>query len=326
MSIAINRLHTLLQFFRIIAARILAVLPVIAIVTILIFLLIRLAEGDPAAVIGGDFSDVETLNEIRAAMGLDLSLLSQFWQWSTAVLSGNLGYSLFSRIPVSELIGQRAGPTLSLTLCTLAIVIPVSLVTGLISAKYANKKIDYAVMLLTVAGFSIPVFVLGYALVFVFSMTLHWLPVQGYQPFNDHVVEFFQYMLLPALTLSVTYIALLSRVIRSSLLDVLNENFIRTVQSQGMSNNTILLTKALKNAAIPAITVLGTSVSGLLGGAVVIEHMFNIPGIGSLLIDAVSKRDYPVIQGILLILSFVYVVINFVVDLTYTWLDPRIRS
>lgn len=315
-----------MAFAQVTLRRGISVLPVLLVVSVTIFLLVRLAEGDPAAVLGGDFSDEESLNEVRSMMGLDVSLFQQFWHWAGAVLRGDLGHSLFSQAPVAGLIYQRAGPTLALTICTLVVAVPLSLLIGIVSVWHEKRLADHLATLLAVLGFSVPVFVLGYACMYVFSMQWHWLPVQGYQPVADGVGGFLQFMVLPTLTLSVAYVALLSRMVHNSLLEAMRESYIRTARAQGVGRVSLLFLHALPNAAVPLLTVLGVSLAGLLSGSVVVENMFNIPGIGSLLMDAVNKRDYPVIQGILLVLSIAYVGINFLIDIAYALIDPRIKA
>ena len=223
------------------------------------------------------------------------------------------------------LIAQRAEPTLSIALATLAIAIPVALTLGVIAAHRVGTLTDRVLMMISVVGFSVPAFVVGYLLVYVFSVRLQWMPVQGYAPISDGVVQWATYLVLPALTLSLTYTALIARMTRATLLEVLSEDFIRTARAKGLPTLRLLLVHGLRNAGVPIATVIGIGIALLIGGVVITETVFNIPGIGRLVVDSISRRDYPVIQGVILIFSGIYVVLNLAIDLSYTLIDPRIR-
>ena len=298
---------------------------VMALVGVCVFLLLHLAPGDPAAIIAGDNATPDQIASIRAHLGLDEALPLQFLRWSTAVLSGDLGVSIFSNTPVTTLIGQRLEPTVSLALATLAFAVPVALVLGILAAWRAGSAIDRASMVLAVTGFSAPAFVVGYLMIYVFAVTLKWLPVQGYTPIDESLSDWARHLVLPALTLGLAYVALIARITRATMLDVLAEDYIRTAKAKGVSTRPMLLKHALRNAGVPIVTVIGIGVALLIGGVVITETVFNIPGIGRLVVDAISKRDYPIIQGVILVFSAVYVVINLLVDLSYTLIDPRIR-
>ncbi|MBJ7264723.1 MAG: ABC transporter permease [Burkholderiaceae bacterium] len=312
--------------------RILAAIPVMGVVAVFVFLLLRLTPGDPAAIIAGDMATAEQLAKIRAALGLDQPLLTQFFSWIGRLLQGDFGVSLISQTPVTTLIAQRLEPTLSLAVLTailavltaiLAVLIAVPI--GVLAAWKHQSWIDNVVMSMSVLGFSIPVFVIGYILVQIFAIELKWLPVQGYRSWSNGIWPFLQRAILPALTLSSIYIALIARMTRASLLNVLGEDYVRTARAKGLSETLVLFRHALRNAAVPILTVIGTGFALLISGVVVTESVFNIPGLGRLTVDAILARDYPVIQGLILVTSGVYVLINLVIDLSYSALDPRIR-
>jgi peptide/nickel transport system permease protein len=308
-----------------VARRLASLVVVMALVGVCVFLLLHLAPGDPAAIIAGDNATPEQIAGIRARLGLNEALPVQFMRWSMAVLSGDLGVSIFSNTPVTTLIGQRLEPTLSLTLATLAFAVPVALVLGVLAAWRAGTSIDRASMVLAVTGFSAPAFVVGYLMIYVFAVTLKWFPVQGYTPVGENLADWARHLVLPALTLGLAYVALIARITRATMLEVLAEDYIRTAKAKGVSTGSMLLKHALKNAGVPIITVIGIGVALLIGGVVITETVYNIPGVGRLVVDAISKRDYPIIQGVILVFSAVYVVINLAVDLSYTLIDPRIR-
>ena len=306
--------------------RIFMTIPVMVVVALFVFLLLRLSPGDPAAVIAGDYATAEDVQKIREKLGLSEPIVVQFVTWLGSLIQGDLGTSIFSNKPVTELIAQRLEPTLMLALTTIifSILVAVPLVT--IAAFRAGSWIDRLVMLFSVGGFSIPVFVLGYILIYYFSITWRILPVQGYRsPFEDGMLPFIQHIILPTLTLSVIYIALLARMTRASVMEVLEEDYIRTARAKGLSEVKILMRHALGNAAVPIVTVIGIGIALLIGGVVVTESVYNIPGLGRLVLDAVLARDYPIIQGLILFFSLIYVLLNLIIDLTYTLFDPRIK-
>ncbi|MCB1313016.1 MAG: ABC transporter permease [Sedimentitalea sp.] len=311
---------------RYVLLRILSTIPVMVIVALFVFLMLRLAPGDPAAVIAGDYATAEDVARIREQLGLSDPIVVQFFRWVGSLMQGDLGISIFSGKPVSELIAQRIEPTLMLALTTITFAVLVAVPLGTLAAFKAGSWIDRFVMLFSVGGFSIPVFVLGYILIYIFSMTLKILPVQGYRsPFTDGLGPFLLHIALPSVTLSVIFIALISRMTRASVIEVLEEDYIRTARAKGQSEYNILIHHALRNAAVPVVTVIGIGIALLIGGVVVTESVFNIPGLGRLVLDAVLARDYPIIQGLILFFSFIYIVINLLIDLSYTLFDPRIR-
>jgi peptide/nickel transport system permease protein len=305
--------------------RILATLPVMAIVALFVFSLLYIAPGDPAAVIAGDQASPADIERIRQGLGLDRPFLVQFGSWVWRILHGDLGTSIFTSLPVASMIGQRIGPTLSLMSVTLLTTIVIAVPLGVVAAWKAGSWIDRTIMTFAVLGFSLPVFVVGYVLAYVFALKFEWLPVQGYTPLSEGVGPWLSNLILPAMSLGCVYVALIARITRASMLEVLQQDYIRTARAKGLGQGGILFVHALKNAAVPIVTVVGIGIALLIGGAVVTESVFAIPGLGRLTIDAILRRDYPVIQGIVLLFSFVYVLVNLMVDLTYTLVDPRIR-
>ena len=296
-----------------------------AVVALVVFLLLYLTPGDPAAILAGDAATGDDIRRIREKLGLEEPFLVRFGGWLWALLHGDLGVSIFTNLPVTRLIGQRIEPTLSLTLCTLVIAVSVAVPLGVIAAARAGTWVDRLVMAFSVAGFSIPVFVLAYILIIVFSIQLEWLPVQGYRPIREGLWEWARHLVLPSAALGTVYIALIARITRASMLDVLSQDYVRTAQAKGLAPGAVLVGHALKNAAVPIVTVIGIGIALLIGGAIVTETVFAIPGIGRLTVDAILRRDYPIIQGVVLIFSGAYVLINLAVDLSYIFFDPRIR-
>ena len=297
-----------------------------AVVAFFVFSLLYLTPGDPAAVIAGDAATSDDIARIRAGLGLDEPFLVRFASWVWALLHGNLGVSIFTNLPVTHLIGQRVEPTLALTLCTLLVSVLVAVPLGVIAAARAGSWTDRAVMAFSVLGFSLPVFVVAYILIMIFSIELRWLPVQGYRNFGESSFwDWLRHLILPSIALGTVYIALIARITRASMLDVLSQDYIRTAQAKGLAPAPVLVGHALKNAAIPIMTIIGIGIALLISGAIVTETVFAIPGIGRLTVDAILRRDYPVIQGVTLLFSAIYVVINLLVDLSYMLFDPRIR-
>jgi peptide/nickel transport system permease protein len=298
---------------------------VMGIVAVFVFLLLHLSPGDPAAIIAGDNATTEQIQGIRKQLGLDDPLPVQFFRWVAAVVQGDLGISIFSNEPVAKLISQRIEPTLSLALTTLIVAVTLAVSFGVLAAWKVGTWIDRSLMVLSVIGFSVPVFVVGYMLIYVFSINLRWFPVQGYSPIDQGFGPWIERLVLPSIALGLAYVALIARITRTSMLEVLAEDYIRTARAKGVANHSMLLKHALKNAGVPIVTVIGIGVALLIGGVVITETVFNIPGVGRLVVDAISKRDYPIIQGVILIFSGVYVLVNLLVDMSYTLLDPRIR-
>ena len=314
---------------RFLLQRLLAVIPVLLVVAVIVFLILRLTPGDPAAVIAGNSATNEDIDRIREQLGLTKPLLMQFWIWFSGVLQGDLGYSFFMNKSVTSLITQRIEPTLSLAAGTMFIAVLVAVPLGTLAAWRMGGWLDRMLSGFSVAGFSIPVFVIGYVLIYIFSIKLQWLPVQGYKrimgPGGLNLGAWAYQLVLPWLSLSTIYVALIARVTRASVSEALTEDYIRTARAKGLKERAVLLHHALANAAVPIATVIGIGVALLIGGVVVTETVFSIPGLGSLTVDAVLNRDFPVIQGVVLVFSVLYVLVNLLVDVSYLFLDPRIR-
>jgi peptide/nickel transport system permease protein len=305
--------------------RLLSTLPVLLIVAVLVFLMLRLTPGDPAAVLAGDAATTEQIAQIRQTLGLDKSVPEQFAIWFGHLLTGDLGQSYYYKTEVTTLIAQRLEPTLSLALVTIVIAVLVAVPMGVLAAWRFGGWFDRVLMGFSVMGFSVPVFVLAYVLIWAVSLKLGWLPVQGYKRLAEGVGPWLLHLTLPAITLSIVYVALIARVTRASVLETLGEDYIRTARAKGLREAQVLVRHALANAAVPIVTVIGIGIALLIGGVVVTESVYAIPGLGRLTVDAVLARDFPTIQGVILLFSFVYVLINLLVDLSYVFFDPRIR-
>ncbi|PLC48140.1 peptide ABC transporter [Pollutimonas subterranea] len=311
--------------FNFILRRAAASIPVMAMVAAVVFAILRLTPGDPAAIIAGDSATPQQLAEIRQTMGLDEPIYTQFFMWIWRLLQGDLGTSLLSGVPVAEMIGQRMGPSLALSLSTITLSVIVAIPLGILAARRQGKLLDRVVMAASVLGFSVPVFVTAYVMILVFSLKLGWFPVQGYKPLSAGVWPFVQALVLPTVALSTVYVALIARITRTSIIEIMGEDFIRTARAKGLRERSVLTGHALRNAAVPIVTIIGVGVAMLISGVVVTESVFNLPGLGRLVVEAVLARDYPVIQALILLFAFVYVLINLVVDALYTVFDPRIR-
>jgi peptide/nickel transport system permease protein len=305
--------------------RVLAAIPVMGVVALFVFLLLRLTPGDPAAILAGDNATPEQLERIRVSLGLHEPIYIQFFNWINQLLHGDLGVSLISNVPVLQMIGQRLEPSISIAISTIILAILIAVPLGVIAAWKHGTWIDRFVIGLSVLGFSVPVFVIGYVLIQIFAIDLRWLPVQGFKSITAGLGPYLERLVLPTLTLSFIYVALIARMTRAAMLDVLGEDYIRTARAKGIAEIAVLLRHGLRNAAIPVITVIGTGFALLISGVVVTESVFNLPGIGRLTVDAVLARDYPVIQAMILLTSLVYVTVNLLIDVAYTLLDPRIR-
>ncbi|MBM3599516.1 MAG: ABC transporter permease [Alphaproteobacteria bacterium] len=308
-----------------IARRLLATIPVLGMVAVFVFLLLRLTPGDPAAVIAGDNANSQQVEEIREKLGLAQPLLTQFVIWAGKLLQGDFGESFFFKKTVAELITQRIEPTLALSFFTIVLAVLIAVPLGVIAAYKHDSWIDRGVMGFSVLGFSVPVFVIGYLLIYVFAIEWGVLPVQGYRRIAEGFWPFIERLILPSATLAVIYIALIARITRASVLEVLGEDYIRTAHAKGLTDRVVLMRHALRNAAVPIVTVIGIGIALLIGGVVVTESVYNIPGLGRLTVDAVLARDFPTIQAVILLFSVAYVLVNLLIDLSYTLLDPRIR-
>jgi len=305
--------------------RILATIPVMLFVAIFIFMLLRLTPGDPAAMLAGDFANDAQVAQIRESLGLDQPLWKQFGLWISDMLRFEFGQSFYYKKPVAELIAQRIEPTLSLSLLTITLTVLIAVPLGTLAAYKQGSWMDRTIMGFSVLGFSIPVFVIGYALVYLLSVKWGLLPVQGYQRIGDGVGGWLYRLILPSISLSVIFVAFIARMTRTSVLEVLGEDYVRTARAKGQTETRVLMRHALRNAAVPIVTVIGLAIAILIGGVVVTESVFTIPGLGLLTVEAVLNRDFPTIQAVILFFSVIYVAINLAIDVSYTLLDPRIR-
>lgn len=312
----------MLQFL---GRRLLATLPVLLVVSVLVFLMLRLTPGDPAAVLAGDAASTEQIARIRANLGLDRSVPEQYAIWFGHVVTGDLGQSYYYKTPVTTLIAQRLEPTLSLATLTIVVAVLVAVPLGVLAAWRFGGWLDRGLMGFSVLGFSVPVFVLAYLLIWLVSLKLGLLPVQGYRRLADGAGPWLRHLALPAFTLSIIYIALIARVTRASVLEALGEDYVRTARAKGLRESKVLVRHALANAAVPIVTVIGIGIALLIGGVVVTESVYAIPGLGRLTVDAVLARDFPTIQGVILFFSVAYVLVNLLIDISYVFLDPRIR-
>ena len=311
--------------FNFVLRRVLAVIPVLLIVAVIVFLILRLTPGDPAAVIAGNSASLEDIARIRKSLGLEEPLFTQFVIWFKGVLTGDLGHSFYFRLPVTELIAQRLEPSAMLATLTIIMSVMIAVPLGVLAAWKHGSWFDRGLMGFSVFGFSIPGFVLAYILIYIVSLKLDLLPVQGYKRISEGFIPFIRHLLLPAITLSIIFIALIARVTRAAVSEALTEDYIRTARSKGLPEGRVLIRHALANAAVPIVTVIGIGIAILIGGVVVTETVYAIPGLGQLTVDAVLARDFPVVQGVILFFSVTYVLINLLVDLSYIVLDPRIR-
>ena len=308
-----------------IARRLLATVPVMAMVALIVFAILRLTPGDPAVVLAGDMATPQQLVQIRTQMGLDRPIHLQFVGWLGQLVRGDLGVSLTSQLPVTQLIADRMGPSIALAVGTIVLSVIVAVPLGVLAASRHGSLLDRCVMAFSVFGFSVPTFLKGYLLILLLALQLDWLPVQGYKPLSEGFLAFAERLVLPVISLSASYIALIARISRTSILEVIGEDYIRTARAKGLKENTVLMHHALRNAAVPIITIIGVGVAALISGVVVTESVFNLPGLGRLVVESVLARDYPVIQGLILLFSFICILINLVVDILYTVFDPRIR-
>ena len=298
---------------------------VLFIVAALVFFLTRLAPGDPAALMLGDQATAEDIAKLRTAYGLDKPLVVQFVLWLKEVASGNLGHSIFLQRPVTQALLERAEPTFFLALFSLAIATAIGVPAGIASAVWRGRPIDQAVSGLAMLAANIPSFWLGLIFIQLFAVKLGWFPVAGYGSPEAGLAERLQHLLLPSAVLGVVNSALITRFTRASMLDILSADFLRTARAKGLSERRVLLEHAFRNILVPVITVLGLTLALLIGGAIVTETVFGLPGIGNLVVSAVLRRDYPVIQGALLVIAAIYVLINFSIDLLYAVVDPRVK-
>jgi len=311
--------------FKFTIKRLFSAIPVMGFVALFVFSLLHLAPGDPSGILAGEDATPEDLALMHEALRLDRPLYEQFVFWVGDLLQGDFGTSIFTNRPVLELIGQRVEPTISLALVTLVFSVILAIPLGTFAAWRAGSLTDRAVMVFSVLGFSVPTFVFGYVLIYIFSLKLGTLPVQGFASIREGIGPFFSHLALPTIMLGTSFMVLVTRITRASVMEVLSEDYIRTAKAKGVKDRIVLTKHALRNAAVPIVTVVGLGFAFLVSGVVITESVFNIPGIGRLTVEAIAKRDYPVIQGVILIVSALYVVINTATDIIYAYFDPRIR-
>jgi peptide/nickel transport system permease protein len=307
------------------AGRVLALAPVLLVVAVMVFLIARFTPGDPIRVLLGEDARPEQVQALRQLHGLDAPLPVQFGLWISRALRGDLGRSLYNRLPVTRTIWQHVGPTVMLSLLALTVALAIGIPIGIASAVYRNSWLDQASLTLVLLGAAVPSFWLGLTLIVVFAVNLGWLPSSGFRPPDEGLWRSLRYMILPAIALGVPNSALIIRFVRGSLLDVIATDYIRTARAKGMAERAVIFRHALRNALVPILTVVGLTFAALMGGAVVTETVFSIPGIGQLVVQSVLRRDYPVIQGVTLIVAASYVLINLVVDVLYLVVDPRVK-
>lgn len=300
-------------------------LAVLSLVSVLVFLLTRLAAGDPIAVLLGDQASLEDIAQARQRYGLDQPLVSQFMLWLVEVLQGNLGQSIFLQMPVTQVLWERVEPTAWLAFLSVSLAMLIGVPCGIVSAVWRGRWIDQCVSTLAMLGASMPSFWMGLMVIQLLAVGAGWFPVSGYGDPGAGWATRIHHLMLPALVLGTLNSALIIRFTRASMLDILSEDYIRTARSKGLSESVVVLKHALLNALVPILTVLGLTLALMIGGAVVTETVFNLPGLGNLVVRAVLRRDYPVIQGALLAIAGVYVIINFVIDVMYVFVDPRVR-
>lgn len=311
---------------RFILSKAAGMLAVLAIVAVLVFVLTRAASGDPIAVLLGDQATAADIARVRQDYGLDKPLPVQFGYWLREVAHGNLGQSIFLQRPVTQALAERAEPTALLALMSVAIAALIGIPCGIVSAVFRGRFVDQTFTAVAMLGASIPSFWLGLVLIQLFAVSLGWFPVSGYGAPGAPLAERIHALVLPSAVLGLLNSALIIRFTRASMLDVLNEDYVRTARSKGLAESAVVLKHALRNALVPIVTVLGLTVALMIGGAVVTETVFGLPGVGNLVVSAVLRRDYPVIQGALLVVAAIYVLINFAIDLLYAVVDPRVKA
>lgn len=305
--------------------RLLSLIPVLFVVAVVVFLIIHITPGDPAAVMLGPEASPREVAELREQLGLNLPLYQQFFSWIIGVLQGDFGFSFFMKEPVLHAFFSHLGPTISLAIVAQVFAIVLAIPFGVIAARKRGSMVDQSFMGMSLVGISVPSFLLGLFLILIFAVQLKWLPVAGYKPLSQGLYLHLRYLMLPAIALGAMQAALIARMTRSSMLDILNANYIKTARSKGVKEKMIVYKHALRNAFIPILTVIGQTFGTLVAGAAVVETVFNIPGIGQLIVNSVERRDFAVIQGTIMLVAISYVTINLVIDLLYGVIDPRIR-
>lgn len=305
--------------------RLIALIPVLLVVSVVVFLLMFLTPGDPVTILLGEEASEETIAQVKNELGYDLPIYTQFWNWFSGLFVGDFGYSIFFDAPVLTVFIEHLQPTISLAILSQIIAIIIALSLGTIAAKKQGSAVDHSLSTLSVLGISIPSFLMGLFLVLLFAVQLQWLPVAGYRPIENGLLEHIEYLILPAIALGTMQAGLIMRMTRSSVLDVMKAQYIKTAKAKGVHHNNITFKHALKNAFLPILTVIGESFGSLITGAAVVETVFNIPGLGQLIVNSISRRDFIAIQGSILMMTIMYVMLNLVVDILYGVIDPRVR-
>lgn len=308
-----------------IAKRLLSLIPVLFVVTVAIFLIIHITPGAPAATILGIEASQDELDALNKELGLNRSIYEQYLAWVSDLLKGDLGQSLYMQQPVGQAIAEHIGPTLSLAILAQVIALLLAIPFGIIAAYKRGSATDYSLMGVSLLGMAVPSFLLGLFLMLFVGVKLQWLPVAGYEPLSSGLWEHLKYLILPGISLGAIQAALITRMTRSSMLEVLNLNYIKTARSRGLSETKVLLKHAFRNAFLPILTVIGQTFGVLVTGAVVVESIFNIPGLGQLILNSITRRDFAVIQGVVLSVTVIYVGLNLLIDLLYGIVDPRVR-
>lgn len=306
--------------------RILLTIPVLVVVSLVVFSLLYLTPGDPAQLIAGEGATEADIAALRERLGLDDPFLSRFGTWVSHILAGDLGTSIYSQMPVGTMIAQRFEATVWLALATIVFSTAMAIPAGVAAAYWRGSRLDRVLMSLSTLGFSVPIFVVGYLLIFAFSVHLKWFPVQGFVPPGEDLVAFLKSITLPSLSLSLVFVALIARITRASMIEVMSGDFVRTARAKGLRPSRIVWVHSLRNASLPIITTIGVGIANLLGGVVVTESVFGIPGLGRLLVESVLSRDYPTVQALILLFAFAYVIINLLTDIIYMLIDPRLRT
>lgn len=305
--------------------RLLATIPVLFIVSIIVFLIVHLTPGNPAYLILGEDSSPESIAQLEKQLGLEKSLPHQFFDWFKNVLQGDLGHSIYSSEPVLQLIFDRFGPTFSLMALSMTLAIVIAIPLAIFIVWRRQSLFDPLFVSGSLLGVSIPEFWFAMLLALGLGVTFPIFPVAGYVPINENVMTWLYHLILPTIVLAVVEVGLIARMLRDSMLDAMNQDYVRTARAKGIGESLVIMKHVFANALIPTTTVIGVMIAGLLGGTVIIETLFTIPGIGQLLIDSIHRRDYPVIQGVVLFIAAIYVIVNLLIDLLYTLFDPRIR-
>lgn len=305
--------------------RLLSMIPVLLIVAVFVFFLIHFIPGDPASVMLGPDATPEEVENLREQLGLNLPIYQQFLQWFGNLFQGDLGDSLYMKMSVLQAFSEHIGPTFSLALLAQGVSILIAIPIGVIAARKRGTHVDRTFMLIAMLGMSIPSFLLALLLMLVFGVKLQWLPVAGYEELSSGLWEHIKYLILPAISLGAIQAAVISRMTRTSMIDILSMNYIKTAKAKGVKERVIVYKHAFRNAFIPILTILGETFGALITGAVVTETVFNLPGIGQLVVNAITRRDYAVIQGTILLIAAAYLVLNLLIDLLYGVVDPRVR-